>query len=233
LGRTPIAGTFSERLLSLAGILKITQCVKMPLGASGSSIISATLFVSLGAPLQVKGGEIPSPTQVYLEGMRPPSWNTGLVRTMPDGNCVTTVADVAKTIRVPVIDCWDTKDGDEVSELRIPTRTIPATTTTTIAKNLPLTIVTLRTKLNYAYITSSRNIHLLRTECDGSPQSPSILLMLLNADLRKRGVELHHFESGIRNILGYVMWPQEDQFLHQNSLLECDGLIDCSRTSDC
>jgi hypothetical protein len=135
----------------------------MPLGASGSSIISATLFVPSGAPLQAKGGEIPIPSQVYPEGIRPPSWNTGLVRTMPVGNCVTVVADVAKTAPVTVVDRWDTTNGDKSPEPKIPTRTIPANTTTTIAKNHPLTIVTLRTKRNHGYIIPSRNIHVLRT----------------------------------------------------------------------
>jgi hypothetical protein len=65
---------------------------------------------------------------------------------MPGGNCVTTVADVAKTIRIQVIDCWDTKDGDKIPDHRVPTRTIPATTITITAKNQPLTVVTLRTK---------------------------------------------------------------------------------------
>jgi hypothetical protein len=95
-------------------------------------MISATLFVPLGKALQAKGGEILSPSQVYFEGMRPPSWNAALVRTIPVG-CVTAVADVAKTALVTVVDARDTKNDDKIPEPIIPTRTT-ATITITIPK---------------------------------------------------------------------------------------------------
>src|SRR6185437_15418424 len=44
-------------------------------GASGSSAISAKLFVPAGAPLQASGGALPAPSQVKREGMDPPCWN--------------------------------------------------------------------------------------------------------------------------------------------------------------
>jgi len=42
----------------LAGILKMTQCVHTPPGASGSSTISARDTVPAGAPLQASAGDV-------------------------------------------------------------------------------------------------------------------------------------------------------------------------------
>jgi hypothetical protein len=58
------------------------QCVNVPIGASGSSQISAKLFVFVGAPLHCNGGETSSPCPVYLSGIVCPSWNAVLL------NCI-------------------------------------------------------------------------------------------------------------------------------------------------
>ena len=105
------------------------------------------LFVHFGTSFQAKGGEIPSPAHVYFEGMSPPSWNTALVRTIVAG-CVTAVADVMTAALATPVDGPDTADGDKIPEPMIPTRTT-ATSTTIVAKNWPLTIVTLRTVTGY------------------------------------------------------------------------------------
>src|SRR3990170_8032270 len=56
-----------------------TQCVKVPPGASGSSMISAYAFVSAGAPSQASGGETLSPSQVKRVGIVSPLPNASLV----------------------------------------------------------------------------------------------------------------------------------------------------------
>jgi hypothetical protein len=59
------------------GILKIIQWVKTPPGASGSVIIMANDFVPDGAPLQLRGGEMSWPEQVYFTGISSPSPKAG------------------------------------------------------------------------------------------------------------------------------------------------------------
>jgi hypothetical protein len=65
-------------------MLKITQWVKTPPGASGSLRINAKLFVANGGSLQLSGGEVLSPWHVYFCGMIAPSANAGLVIAIVD-----------------------------------------------------------------------------------------------------------------------------------------------------
>src|SRR4051812_20151722 len=55
------------------------QWSKVPLGASGSSTMSANEAVPNGAPLQVSGGEIFSPSQEYCFGIDTFARNAELV----------------------------------------------------------------------------------------------------------------------------------------------------------
>ena len=50
-----------------------------PIGASGSYIIMAKLFVFSGNPVQLNGGEILALSQVYLAGIGLPSWKAALI----------------------------------------------------------------------------------------------------------------------------------------------------------
>lgn len=61
-------------------MLKTTQWVHVPRGASGSSTISTRLFVPSGIPSHCSGGEIFSPSQVYFDGIDSFSLNTWLVK---------------------------------------------------------------------------------------------------------------------------------------------------------
>src|ERR671924_1974501 len=81
LGSTflPVTGKSSCRLRASAEILNKTQCTQVPIGASGSSTISANDCVPAGGPLQAKAGEIFLPVQAYLAGMDCPFTNASLV----------------------------------------------------------------------------------------------------------------------------------------------------------
>jgi hypothetical protein len=52
------------------------------MGASGSSQMSARLFVPSGSEPHFKGGDTSAPSQVYLPGIIPPSSNAELVSSM-------------------------------------------------------------------------------------------------------------------------------------------------------
>ena len=72
----------------VAGRLNTTQCVKVPLGASGSSMIRATLEAPAGTPVQVSGMGVLLPRQENLTGIVAPAANAGLRTVMvaaPDG----------------------------------------------------------------------------------------------------------------------------------------------------
>jgi hypothetical protein len=62
----------------LAGRLNTTQCVKVPLGASGSSMIMATLPAADGMPVQDSGMGVLLPRQENLAGIFAPAANAGL-----------------------------------------------------------------------------------------------------------------------------------------------------------
>src|SRR2546429_9446990 len=67
-------------------MLWMTQCTHVIFGArgsgaSGSSTMSAKVFVPCGAADQFSGGEISAPSQVYCFGMAPLLANAGDVRT--------------------------------------------------------------------------------------------------------------------------------------------------------
>src|SRR5262245_11321597 len=55
-----------------------SQCVKVPLGASGSSAMIAKLLVPAGGSVTVIGGVASSPSQVNCFGTGWPSVNAGL-----------------------------------------------------------------------------------------------------------------------------------------------------------
>src|SRR5262249_36904480 len=69
----------------VGGRLKTTQCHQpLPVGASGSYIITAKLFVPAGAPLQLKAGEMllpvqPNPLNTCSLAIVEPSLTSGLV----------------------------------------------------------------------------------------------------------------------------------------------------------
>src|SRR5215470_2281377 len=62
----------------VAGRLNTTQCVKVPLGASGSSMIMATLAAPAGMPVQASGMGVLLPRQENLTGIVAPAANAGL-----------------------------------------------------------------------------------------------------------------------------------------------------------
>jgi hypothetical protein len=75
-----------------------TQCVNVPPGASGSSIISAKLFVFAGAPLHFSCGETFSAEQVNFAGMFAPSVNAAVIRV--NGAAVAVGAAVGAVVAV-------------------------------------------------------------------------------------------------------------------------------------
>src|SRR5436305_3399473 len=60
-------------------MLKTTQWVKVPRGASGSSQIRARLRVPAGGSVHFSEGELFWPSPVYCRGIACPSWKAGLV----------------------------------------------------------------------------------------------------------------------------------------------------------
>src|SRR5437870_3050593 len=57
----------------------MTQWTHVPIGASGSSQISARLLAAPGTPVQFNGGEASSPSQVCFAGINSPSAKAELV----------------------------------------------------------------------------------------------------------------------------------------------------------
>src|SRR5208283_4940265 len=77
-----IASSASE--VAVGGRLYRIQCTQMVFGAwgsgaSGSSTISARLFVPAGKPDQASGGDTSSPSQVYFLGIASPVANASLL----------------------------------------------------------------------------------------------------------------------------------------------------------
>src|SRR6478672_6402986 len=70
------------------GILNTTQCHQpLPVGASGSKMLTAKLLVPAGAPLQLSAGERlpplqPKPFNTCSLEMVAPSWRSALVKVM-------------------------------------------------------------------------------------------------------------------------------------------------------
>ena len=58
----------------------MTQCIHVPIGASGSSAMSARLLVFAGTDSQSSGGEMSGPSQVYFFGIISPSLKAVLVK---------------------------------------------------------------------------------------------------------------------------------------------------------
>src|SRR6266404_7394674 len=86
--RTPAGRFFAVAPLGSAvteaGMLYTTQCTQVVFGAlgsgaSGSSTMSAKLFVPAGAPLHSRGAEVSLPSQVYSLGISPLCENAGEV----------------------------------------------------------------------------------------------------------------------------------------------------------
>src|SRR5262245_28946839 len=75
-----LVSAFSCRLLMFAGRLNNTQWTQVPIGASGSSTISARDFVPAGGSFQERPGEMFLPMQEYLAGMDCPFANASLVK---------------------------------------------------------------------------------------------------------------------------------------------------------
>ena len=79
VGQSLRAGNPLWQLCDIRGIPYSTQWTHVPLGASGSSAMGATLSVPSGTSLHLRGGETSSPSQVYLAGMVEPSVKAVLV----------------------------------------------------------------------------------------------------------------------------------------------------------
>src|SRR5437879_2487154 len=71
-------GTCASKTRAVAGMFHATQWTQVPMGASGSSAISAKLFAPLGTSDQLKGGDTSCPSQVYDLGIIPPASNAKL-----------------------------------------------------------------------------------------------------------------------------------------------------------
>src|SRR5207245_3071734 len=69
-----------ENPVLLVGIFHTIQCVKVPIGASGSSIINARLFAFAGTLEIDNGGEMLLPSQVNSDGIVPLFSKAELVR---------------------------------------------------------------------------------------------------------------------------------------------------------
>src|SRR5258705_6133873 len=74
-----LVSMFSCKLCVFAGILSSTQCIHVPIGASGSSTMSANDCVPVGGSFHASAGEMFFPTHEYLAGMDCPFANASLV----------------------------------------------------------------------------------------------------------------------------------------------------------
>src|SRR5512135_2642283 len=89
-------------MVVVAGMLKTTQCHQpLPVGASGSYIVTAKLLVSAGAPFQLRAGEMLPPEQPKLLytcslAILPRALNSGLT-TVKDAACVADAASRPST----------------------------------------------------------------------------------------------------------------------------------------
>src|SRR5688572_27374506 len=65
--------------VNFGSISKTIQCVNVPVGASGSSMINARLRVPAGTSTICNGGLLSAPSREYCSGIRSPSRNATLV----------------------------------------------------------------------------------------------------------------------------------------------------------
>src|ERR1700704_5414041 len=72
-------GLFATISVRSGTTFHISQWVKLPAGASGSSTINTRLLASLGAPSIFNVGLMSLPSQVKRSGMFPPSLKSGLL----------------------------------------------------------------------------------------------------------------------------------------------------------
>src|SRR5688500_4116706 len=75
----PVTGSSSGRSRLSAGMLNSTQWTQVPMGASGSSMMSANDCVAAGGSVHASAGDTFLPTQEYLAGMDCPLVNASLV----------------------------------------------------------------------------------------------------------------------------------------------------------
>jgi len=87
------AGTPSGNAVRWAGMFQINQCVQVPLGASGSSTISASESAAGETPFQLSAGDKSAPSHVCRFGISPPFANA--------------VAFIARDIAIPFFGSQD------------------------------------------------------------------------------------------------------------------------------
>src|SRR4026208_1491370 len=103
----PVIGRSSCKSRLAKGMLYKTQCTQVPMGASGSSMISAKDCVPAGGSFHARGGETLRPMQEYLAGMDCPLANASLVTVnwlaTAASVCVVPVAQADKIIVITAI----------------------------------------------------------------------------------------------------------------------------------
>src|SRR2546422_7340622 len=72
-GSESFFGTPSSRPRASGGMFHATQCTQVPIGASGSSAMSARLLALAGMSDQLRGGDTSGPSHVYFFGIIPPA----------------------------------------------------------------------------------------------------------------------------------------------------------------
>jgi len=108
----PLIGRSSGRSRVFAGMLNRTQWTHVPIGASGSSTMSAKDCVAAGGSFHVSPGEIFFPTHEYLAGMDCPFANASLV----------TVRDMVASVAVESdseVDVAEDEQAVRIMELNI------------------------------------------------------------------------------------------------------------------
>src|SRR6266496_381338 len=81
-GSESFFGTPSSRPRAFGGMFHATQCTQVPIGASGSSAMSARLLAPAGTSDQLKGGDTSGPSHVYFLGIISPAVNAELFSSM-------------------------------------------------------------------------------------------------------------------------------------------------------
>jgi len=110
-----LVSMFSRKLCMFAGILNSTQCTQVPIGASGSSTVSAKDCVLAGGSFHASAGEMFFPTHEYFAGMDCPFANASLVKVR---DMVASVADDSDS-DVGSAEGWGVVVAEEVQAARI------------------------------------------------------------------------------------------------------------------
>src|ERR1700733_9575828 len=93
----------------LAGMLNTTQCHQpLPVGASGSNMLTAKLLVAAGAPLQFRAGETlsplqPKPVNPCSLAIVPPSLISGLVKLMTCASAALTPSKLTPNAAIQIV----------------------------------------------------------------------------------------------------------------------------------